>query len=183
MTASRSAAHAACPVGPNGAGAGIIDARQLVALFPQHGPNSAALQDYEDDRCPITERIVRTSRTAGPDAILDSVEERCGGWFEDVRDVIPDAEPAGHAANSKRFAGHGIEETNAQPRIIPVGATDSVGPSPVAAFPASGFRASFFRVAPIASLSARTGWWKLTCASCCKSTMAPASCSTACAMP
>ncbi len=116
------AAHAAYPVGSNGAGAGITDARKLVAAFLAHGLTSDALLAYEAEMLPVTSKIILTNRTAGPDKILDVVEQRCGGQFDRIEDVIPHAEMAEHAATYKRIAGFGIEETNARPPIIPSGA-------------------------------------------------------------
>ncbi len=119
------AAHAAYPVGSNGAGSGIIDARVLVAKFLQYGLNRQALQAYEDQLRPPTTRMVLTNRTAGPDKILDVVEERCGGQFEQIEDVISHDELADHAATYKRIAGFGIKETNEKPRTIAEGAVFS----------------------------------------------------------
>lgn len=121
VTLMGDAAHAAYPVGSNGAGAGIIDARKLVASFLEHGLNDKALQAYEDEMRPVTEKIILTNRVAGPDKILDIVEERCGGQFDDINDVIPHEEMAEHAANYKRIAGYGIKETNEKPQTISEG--------------------------------------------------------------
>ncbi|KEJ90063.1 flavin-dependent oxidoreductase [Sulfitobacter donghicola] len=116
------AAHAAYPVGSNGAGAGITDARKLVAAFLAHGLTEKALHVYQDEMLPITSKIILMNRTAGPDKILDVVEKRCGGQFDDIHDVIPHDEMAEHAATYKRAAGYGIEETNNRPPIIAKGA-------------------------------------------------------------
>lgn len=113
------AAHAAYPVGSNGAGAGITDARELVASFLAHGLTPQALNAYEDKMLPATSKIVLMNRNAGPDKILDVVEQRCGGQFDKIEDVIPHTEMAAHAAAYKRAAGYGIKETNAAPAIIP----------------------------------------------------------------
>lgn len=116
------AAHAAYPVGSNGAGAGIIDARKLVASFLAHGLCEVALQAYEAEMRPITSKIILTNRIAGPDKILNIVEDRCAGQFNSIEDVIAQSELAEHAANYKRIAGFGIRETNEKPRTIAEGA-------------------------------------------------------------
>lgn len=116
------AAHAAYPVGSNGAGAGIIDARKLVSYFLAYGLTEAALQAYEAEMRPITEKMVLTNRVAGPDKILDIVGERCDGEFDDINDVMSDEEMLQHSITYKKIAGFGIEETNAAPRTIPEGA-------------------------------------------------------------
>ena len=115
------AAHAAYPVGSNGAGSAIIDARKLGRAFVDHGLNAGALEAYEAEMRPIHAKVILMNRTAGPDTILDVVEERCGGQFDDIEDVIPKAELAAHAEKYKLVAGYGIAETNASPATIPAG--------------------------------------------------------------
>lgn len=113
------AAHAAYPVGSNGAGSAIIDARQLGLMFLKHGLTPEALNAYEAMMLPITSKVVLTNRVAGPDSILDVVEERCGGEFDNIEDVISHEEMTEHARKYKALAGFGIDETNAKPRTIP----------------------------------------------------------------
>jgi 2-polyprenyl-6-methoxyphenol hydroxylase-like FAD-dependent oxidoreductase len=122
VTLMGDAAHAAYPVGSNGAGAGIMDARKLVAAFMTHGLTEAALHAYEAEMLPVTSRIILTNRSAGPDKILDILEARSGGDYARVEDVIPQAEMADHAATYKRIAGTGIAEVNDRPPIISEGA-------------------------------------------------------------
>ena len=122
VTLMGDAAHAAYPVGSNGAGAGIIDARKLVAAFLSHGLNHDALLAYEAEMLPETSKIVLMNRGSGPDKILDVVEDRCGGAFEDIEDIIPKTEMDEWAANYKKMAGFGMTETNERPDIIPEGA-------------------------------------------------------------
>ena len=125
VTLMGDAAHAAYPVGSNGAGSGILDARKLTAAFLQHGLSHQALQAFEDEMRPLTSRVVLTNRGAGPDKILDVIEDRCGGDFADIEDVISRQEMEDLAATYKRIAGFGIEETNETPEIIPKGAVFS----------------------------------------------------------
>jgi 2-polyprenyl-6-methoxyphenol hydroxylase-like FAD-dependent oxidoreductase len=122
VTLMGDAAHAAYPVGSNGAGSAIIDARQLGAAFLDHGVNRQALLVYEGKMLPPTSAVVLMNRGSGPDSILGVIEDRCGGVFEDIEDVIPKAELAAHAAKYKAAAGFGIKETNAAPPTIPKGA-------------------------------------------------------------
>ncbi len=113
------AAHAAYPVGSNGAGSAIMDARQLGAAFLKHGVTTEALEAYEAKMRPAATKVVLMNRTAGPDSILDVVEERSGGVFDDINDVIPVAEMAAHAEKYKLVAGFGVEQTNNSPPTIP----------------------------------------------------------------
>ena len=121
------AAHATYPVGSNGAGAGILDARKLVAAFLAHGLTPRALLAYEAEMLPVTSKIIKTNRAAGPDKILDMIEQRSGGQFDTIEDVIGQAEMAEHAATYKRIAGYGIAETNDRPQIIAPGARFETG--------------------------------------------------------
>lgn len=116
------AAHAAYPVGSNGAGSAIIDARKLGRAFAEHGVGPAALEAYEAEMRPVTSKVVLTNRVAGPDQILDVVEERCGGRFERIEDVISQQELAEHAARYKAIAGYAIDAVNAAPPILSPGA-------------------------------------------------------------
>jgi 2-polyprenyl-6-methoxyphenol hydroxylase-like FAD-dependent oxidoreductase len=116
------AAHAAYPVGSNGAGSAIVDARKLGRAFVDHGLGPEALAAYEAEMRPITSKVVLTNRVAGPDQILDVVEERCGGRFERIEDVISTQELAEHAARYKAIAGYAVDATNNAPETIPAGA-------------------------------------------------------------
>ena len=62
------------------------------------------------------------NRVAGPDSILDLVEQRADGAFTDISEVMSKEELAAHADKYKAAAGYGIEETNARPRTIAEGA-------------------------------------------------------------
>lgn len=67
---------------------------------------------------PRAEAILRANRSKGPDAVMQMVEDRCGGVFETIEDVIPRAELAAHAEHYKRLSGFSIEALNAQPPIL-----------------------------------------------------------------
>ncbi len=120
------AAHAAYPVGSNGAGSAIIDARQLGRAFQDHGITHEALQRYEARMRPITTQVVLTNRIAGPDHILDVVEERCGGDFVSIDDVITQDELAAHARQYKEIAGYAPHFVNDAPPTIRDAATPTV---------------------------------------------------------
>ena len=112
------AAHATYPVGSNGASQAIIDARKLGAALRSHGATRAALLAYEAEMRPRAEGILRANRGKGPDAVMQMVEDRCGGEFADIETVIPRAELAAHAEHYKRLSGFSIDTLNAQPPII-----------------------------------------------------------------
>ncbi len=116
------AAHAAYPVGSSGASQAIVDARKLGAALLEHGVTAQALAAYEAELLPVTAKIIMTNRGAGPDAVLQVVEDRCGGDFQDIHDVISAEELSGHAEKYKAVAGFAIKALNEQPPIIPEGA-------------------------------------------------------------
>ncbi len=73
------AAHPMYPQGGNGGAQAILDAATLARLFKSEPDPAAALKAYEDARLPATSRIVVQNRTAPPNVIVDTVEQRTGG--------------------------------------------------------------------------------------------------------
>ncbi|MYM57303.1 flavin-dependent oxidoreductase [Thalassovita mangrovi] len=116
------AAHAMYPTGSNGASQAVIDARELGAAMLEHGVTAEALQAYDDKLCgPVSELILR-NRGAGPFGLLNMVDDRCGGEFDNIDDVIPAEERAEFMAKYKAAAGFAIEKLNNADRMIPEGA-------------------------------------------------------------
>ena len=62
------------------------------------------------------------NRGAGPFGLLGLVDERCGGVFDDIDDVIPARERDEFMAGYKKAAGFAIEALNAAPPTIATGA-------------------------------------------------------------
>ncbi len=123
MTLMGDAAHPTYPVGSNGASQAIVDARVIGAEILNHGMTGAALQAYEAAVRPVATAVGRANRASGgPDAVLQRVEDLCGGDFSDINDVIPHAELAAHAEKYKTIAGFSVEALNARPRTVPEGA-------------------------------------------------------------
>ncbi len=117
------AAHAMYPTGSNGASQAIVDARVLGACMVDHGVSPAALAAYDAKLCgPISQLILR-NRGAGPFGLLNLVDERCGGSFDNIDDVIPPDERAAFMAGYKAAAGFAAEQLNKAPHTIPPGAT------------------------------------------------------------
>ncbi|MEM9550689.1 MAG: flavin-dependent oxidoreductase [Pseudomonadota bacterium] len=119
VTLMGDAAHPTYPVGSNGASQAIVDARVLGAYLIAQGATHEALLAYEDEMRPVTTGVVLANRGSGPDAILQRVEDLCGGHFDRIEDVIPHAELAAHAERYKSIAGTSIDALNARPPIIP----------------------------------------------------------------
>ena len=116
------AAHAMYPTGSNGASQAIIDARLLGAAMLEYGVSGEALAAFDRKLCgPISELVLR-NRGAGPFGLLNLVDERCGGTFDDIDDVVPPAERTEFMAKYKAAAGFAIEQLNAAPPTIRAGA-------------------------------------------------------------
>jgi len=116
------AAHAMYPTGSNGGSQAVVDARALGAAMIEHGVNADALAAYDAKWCgPISQLILR-NRGAGPFGLLNMVDERCGGTFDNIDDVIPADERAKFMAGYKAAAGFAVEQLNKAPPIVPAGA-------------------------------------------------------------
>jgi len=117
------AAHAMYPTGSNGASQAIIDARVIGAQMLAHGVTPAALAAYDAQLCGPVSQLVLRNRGAGPFGLLNLLDKRCGGVFDDIEAVLPEAERAEFLAGYRAAAGFAVETLNAAPPIIPQGAT------------------------------------------------------------
>ena len=116
------AAHVMYPVGSNGASQAIVDARVMGAKLIEHGVNPDALAAFEADLIEPMSALVLRNRGNGPIGILGLVDERCGGIFDNIDDVIPRPEVEAFMANYKTAAGFAMEALNQAPPTIPIGA-------------------------------------------------------------
>ena len=83
------AAHVMYPTGSNGASQAVMDARVLGAAMLEHGVTPRALQAYDAQLCAEISAVVLRNRGAGPFGLLNLLDERCGGVFDDIDAVIP----------------------------------------------------------------------------------------------
>jgi 2-polyprenyl-6-methoxyphenol hydroxylase-like FAD-dependent oxidoreductase len=121
------AAHAMYPTGSNGASQAIVDARVLGAMMIEHGVTQDALAAYDAKLCgPISQLILR-NRGAGPFGLLNMVDARCAGTFDNIDDVISPAERADFMAGYRAAAGFAVETLNKSPPTIPNGARVHTG--------------------------------------------------------
>jgi 2-polyprenyl-6-methoxyphenol hydroxylase-like FAD-dependent oxidoreductase len=116
------AAHAMYPTGSNGASQAIVDARVLGAAMVTHGVNAEVLAAYDAKLCGPISQVVLRNRGAGPFGLLNLVDERCGGTFDDIDTVVPAAERTAFMAGYKTAAGFAVEQLNAAPPTIAAGA-------------------------------------------------------------
>ena len=115
------AAHPMYPTGSNGASQAIIDARVLGAKFIEHGVNASALAAYNEQLCGPVSEVVLRNRGAGPFGLLNLVNDRCGGEFEDIETVVPRDEREEFMARYKAAAGFARDTLNAAPPTIAPG--------------------------------------------------------------
>jgi 2-polyprenyl-6-methoxyphenol hydroxylase-like FAD-dependent oxidoreductase len=116
------AAHVMYPTGSNGASQAIVDARVLGAAMLEHGVTAAALGAYNDELCEEISALVLRNRGAGPFGLLNQLDERCGGVFDDIEQVYPASEREELMSRYKAAAGFAKESLNAAPPIISPGA-------------------------------------------------------------
>jgi 2-polyprenyl-6-methoxyphenol hydroxylase-like FAD-dependent oxidoreductase len=112
------AAHVMYPTGSNGATQAILDARVLGASMLAHGVTPAALRDYDQSLCKDVSALVLRNRGAGPFGLLNLLDERCGGVFDEIESVIPRAERDEFMRGYKEAAGVAMEKLNASPPIL-----------------------------------------------------------------
>ena len=116
------AAHPMYPTGSNGASQAIMDGRALGAALVEHGLGDAALAAYDEKFCGPISQLVLRNRGAGPFGLLNLLDERCGGVFDDIETVIPRAERDEFMRGYRAAAGFAMEKLNASPPILARGA-------------------------------------------------------------
>ncbi|MGJ8556128.1 MAG: flavin-dependent oxidoreductase [Sulfitobacter geojensis] len=116
------AAHAMYPTGSNGASQAIVDARVIGAKMLEHGVTATALSAYDTQLCGPISALVLRNRGAGPFGMLNLLDERCGGVFDDIETVMPATERQQFMANYKAAAGFAIESLNGAPPTVTAGA-------------------------------------------------------------
>src|SRR5690606_39586432 len=96
----------------------IRDARPCGAATLEHGVTAEALAAYDNRFCGPISQLVLRNRGAGPFGLLNIVDERCGGEFDNIDDVVPPDERNEFMAKYKAAAGFAVEQlNNASPTI------------------------------------------------------------------
>ena len=116
------AAHPMYPTGSNGASQAIIDTRIFAKMLLQYGISTDALKAYDDALCAPIAKVVLRNRNDGPFGLLTLIEERCGGIFDDIDDVMSEAERTAFMAQYKAAAGFAMETVNNAAPMIEKGA-------------------------------------------------------------
>ena len=114
------AAHPMYPTGSNGASQAIIDGRVLCAKFLEYGVNPKALEAYNQQLCGPVSEVVLRNRGAGPFGLLNMVNDRCDGQFENIDDVISPSERAEFMQTYQKAAGFARDALNSAPPIIEI---------------------------------------------------------------
>ncbi len=92
------------------------------AVGPELTAGSGALEAYDAMLCPEISPLILRNRGAGPFGLLNLLDDRCGGVFENIDDVISRSERDEFMQRYKMAAGFAAERLNAAPSIIPAGA-------------------------------------------------------------
>ena len=114
------AAHPMYPTGSNGASQAIIDARVIGAKILEFGVTVEALKAYDNQLCASVSEVVLRNRGNGPFGLLNMLDERCGGHFDNINDVIPEKERREFMSKYKKAAGFERDLLNAAPKTIAI---------------------------------------------------------------
>jgi 2-polyprenyl-6-methoxyphenol hydroxylase-like FAD-dependent oxidoreductase len=106
------AAHPMYPVGSNGAGQAILDARSLADYLTSADTVESALAAYDAERRPATAEIVLANREGGPEGVIDMVETRAPNGFDDIETVATHAEREAVVRGYARLAGYSKQQVN-----------------------------------------------------------------------
>ncbi|KAF2211278.1 hypothetical protein CERZMDRAFT_43777 [Cercospora zeae-maydis SCOH1-5] len=109
--------HPMYPVGSNGASQAILDAASLTKHLLSWRAGDiegipAALRAYQDERLPVTAKIVMANRGNGPDHVMQVAYERAPDGFKHINDIITQDELEGIGLAYKAIAGFEIEKVN-----------------------------------------------------------------------
>ena len=99
------AAHPMRPNGSNGASQAILDGEALAVALSADVGVAAALESYEADRREPTSRLVLANRQAGPERVMQWVEERCNRSCRGRHTCVPTGELEREANAYKELAG------------------------------------------------------------------------------
>jgi hypothetical protein len=112
-----------CLVGSNGASQAILDAEALINAVNKFtttvdGQKSydfvSALETFQNERLPLTTKIVMANRANGPDLCLQLAEERAPDGFKHVHDIISQQELDDIAESYKILTGYDLQHINSK---------------------------------------------------------------------
>jgi 5-methylphenazine-1-carboxylate 1-monooxygenase len=106
------AAHAMYPMGSNGAGQAILDARALATHLRDGAAVVDGLAAYDQDRRPVTNAILLKNRDGGPERVIDLVEHRAPDGFADLDRVASYDERKAIVGGYASLAGYAQDRVN-----------------------------------------------------------------------
>ena len=106
------AAHPMYPIGSNGGSQAILDAECITECLCNEKDVEAALKNYEQKRLPATAALVLQNRQMGPEQVMQIVEDRAPGGFDNLYEVITQQELEEIALRYKKIAGFEKDELN-----------------------------------------------------------------------
>ncbi|KAK5080880.1 hypothetical protein LTR05_008196 [Lithohypha guttulata] len=115
LTLLGDAAHPMYPIGSNGASQAILDAASLTKCLltcTSLADIPGALHQYQNDRLPVTAKIVMANRGNGPDHVMQLAYERAPDGFKHINDIIPQQELESIGLAYKAIAGFEVEKVN-----------------------------------------------------------------------
>ena len=110
------AAHPMRPNGSNGASQAILDGEALAVALSADVGVAAALESYDADRREPTSRLVLANRQAGPERVMQWVEERCDRSCRGRHTCVPTGELEREANAYKELAGFDLATLQALSR-------------------------------------------------------------------
>ena len=116
------AAHPMYPTGSNGASQAIIDTRVLGRHLAESGLTAESLARFNDELCLPVGQVALRNRGAGPFGLLQLVDDRCGGVFDNIDDVVSETDRKQFMLAYQTAAGFARDTLNAAPRTLPEGA-------------------------------------------------------------
>ena len=114
MTLLGDAAHPMYPTGSNGASQSIVDAQCLARCLVATPSVAEALAAYDAERRPATAKVVAANRLGGPEGVIDVIEERAPGGFDDIDAIASHAEREAIVRGYASMAGYAREQVNRQ---------------------------------------------------------------------
>jgi 5-methylphenazine-1-carboxylate 1-monooxygenase len=108
------AAHPMRPNGSNGASQAVLDAEALAVALSSGASVAEALERHEAERREATARVVLANRQAGPEQVLQWVEDRCDGTCTGQHTCVPRQELEEAATAYKRVAGFDLATLQAR---------------------------------------------------------------------
>jgi hypothetical protein len=78
-----------------------------------------AFAAYEAARRPAMEKLLHAHRAEGADVILDMLEARAPGGYDDLEQVLPMREREEVALRYKKMAGFDLQRLNESPPLSP----------------------------------------------------------------